>query len=269
MANPIYGVDISHHNHSGTKRVHDLKKAYKMGYRIVGIKMSEGINWKDPSREKNVELAIDAGMYWFGYHYLLGSMSGAAQAQNFLEAMDPLVAKTDGAGVLPSFLDVEKYGNAGVASQAEIRNNSKAWLDTVEKEEARTPGLYTSMYHWRELTGSPKWVQDYWIFVANYTSYGQPLMVDHADPSRLLLWQKGIIRHPKHFWVPADLPGTEGQIDWDVWMQSPAMLEKLANVMADQPDDQEPDSTTPETIPNQVKAQVQLYGQSYSGWLKR
>lgn len=77
----IYGVDVSHWQDKM-----DWKKAWNKGARFAIVKASQGLRYKDPDFEENVNGALEAGFVVGGFHYFENAADGVGQADNFREA---------------------------------------------------------------------------------------------------------------------------------------------------------------------------------------
>lgn len=158
-------IDISHNN----KHVDLLEAA---GGGIVGVihKATQGVTFKDPAYAARKQEAADAKLLWGAYHFGDGS-DGAAQADNFLNFVNPDATTLIALDFEPNPLQV-----AGPAGQTMTLAGAEAFVNRINEELGRFPGLYGSPAFLKKALGnktdSP--LANCWLWIAHYTSAATP-----------------------------------------------------------------------------------------------
>ncbi len=151
----IRGIDVSHHQGDI-----DWPAVAGEGYRFAYIKATEGGDFKDSSFQRNWEEAKRAGLAVGAYHFFTFCKPGAAQAQNFSDAVP------EDAQALPPVIDFEFGGNCAQRPPREdVLKELNAFARIVRRKYGKDPVLYaTSESHERYLAGRvegyPLWMRD-------------------------------------------------------------------------------------------------------------
>lgn len=133
---PIVGVDVS--SYQGTI---DWETLASQDIAFAFVKATEGSSLVDACFERNWTGAAQAGLRVGAYHFFSFESSGAAQADLFIDAVEPL------AGMLPPVVDVEYYG--GFRSEkdidmAAVRTELRVLIDRMTAAYGIKPILYAS-----------------------------------------------------------------------------------------------------------------------------
>ena len=152
---PVRGVDVSHHQGDI-----DWDRLGNEGIQFAYIKASEGGTLQDERFPYNWAGASRAAVIPGAYHYYSLCTPPARQAQNFLTAAPPSTTVS-----LPPAVDLEFAGNcAHRPSPAQIQNDLRMFLDTVEAAWGRPVVLYVTLEFYPSLghrfPGNPIWVRD-------------------------------------------------------------------------------------------------------------
>jgi lysozyme len=159
----IHGIDISKYQQLiDWPAVKAMKvKDKKIGF--VFIKATEGQGMVDARFRQNWFRAEQAGITKGAYHFFRPSVSGKAQAENFIETVKLK------SGDLPPVLDVELINDAPVE---QFRQRLKDWLVTVEQAVGVQPIIYSNAdFYTRYLSGN---FEEYPFWVAHYFAKGRP-----------------------------------------------------------------------------------------------
>ena len=134
-AYPIWGIDVSHHQH----RIDWATLAREKRLRFAYLKATQGVSWTDRAFLRNWRAARRAGLKVGAYHYFSFCTPAAAQAKHFLS----VVPKRRDA--LPAVLDVEHLRNCAPDSDpAKERAELKLWLCAVEAATGKKPIIYAT-----------------------------------------------------------------------------------------------------------------------------
>ena len=159
----IHGIDVSRYQQEISWA--DVKAMNVRNVRIgfAFIKATEGIDMADEQYRNNASAAKRSGLVTGAYHFFIGSGSGKAQAENFLETAE--LKKGD----LPPVLDVE---TANGASVADLQQRIADWLETVEKKYKTKPVIYTNIGFYKTFLAGR--FDDYPLWVAHYLVKDKP-----------------------------------------------------------------------------------------------
>jgi hypothetical protein len=231
----IEGADWSH-----WQGVVDCAKGYAMGLRFVGIKVSQGINYKDDKAEINNDCAQANGYKTFPYHFVTID-NAITQFNWFVTCIGNM--KFD----LPPALDVEYYNSAPsmdvyglpvdiipimeyrmekppLMYQVRLAANYKLTIpseSTVWGIASRlrgfqghaVPAIYTNPSSGNAVfkTGTFKW-WEYLLWDASWTT-GTPLVPNAWKGKPIYIWQDRVIRGAQAY-------GVKGDMDHDYWMDA-------------------------------------------------
>lgn len=159
----IHGIDVSNYQKDidwdAVKAMQD--KGVKIGFAF--IKATEGYGRVDKNFRKNWLSAKLANVPRGAYHFFIGSKSGKAQAENFMESVN--LSRGD----LPPVLDIE---TANGASVADLQQRVADWLQMVEKKYKVKPIIYTNIDFYNNFLNGK--FDDYPLWVAHYYVKDKP-----------------------------------------------------------------------------------------------
>jgi lysozyme len=149
------GIDVSDHQETV-----DWNAVRQAGKVFAFIKATDGITYTDPDFATNWSGARAAGLLRGAYHFYETNDDPAAQAENFLNAVQ--LAPGD----LPPVVDIERTKSGQSAGQ--VIQDLQTWLDVVEQATGLVPIIYTSPGYWDSLGTSafgryPLWVAEYGV----------------------------------------------------------------------------------------------------------
>jgi lysozyme len=151
-------IDLSHHN-----QVTDFATIKAAG--IIGVihKATQGTGYTDPEYADRRSAALDAGLLWGAYHFA-DAGDATAQADHFLSVVDP------GPGDL-LVLDIEQNYSDGQPTASMSLAGSETFVQYIERQTGRFPGLYSGSYI-KELLGDEKnpVLANCWFWLAQYSS---------------------------------------------------------------------------------------------------
>lgn len=216
---PVELIDLSNWN-----TVTDWAALKASGVEGVILKVSEGITVLDGKFATFAGAAIQQGMSVMAYHFFRGNLDGVAQADFCWGALQPLRNALGFAPVV--WVDVETVD--GVSNATRI-SRLAAFLSRMEtlQGQAGKVGIYTSPgYANVYLTPTPAWVNDYWHWVAHWTS-GLPASPAGWLTIKRVLHQYGVWND--HSWV-LPVAGCNPDIDRNRWGGSVEALRVFAGV---------------------------------------
>lgn len=151
------GIDVS--EWQGNINFEEVAEA---GIEVVYIRVSEGINYKDPYFRENYDKAKANGLRTGFYHFLTATNTEEAkeQARFFVSNIKGLEPECKLA------MDFEVFNGLGVN---EINNVAMAFLSTVEELSGKECVIYSDAYNAREVFSKelankyPIWVADYFV----------------------------------------------------------------------------------------------------------
>lgn len=159
----IHGIDVSRYQ----KRINwSLVKQMKVGNIKLGfsfIKATEGIGFVDDMFRRNWKKSKEAGVIRGAYHYFIPYKSGKAQAENFIATVDLLP------GDMPPVLDVETITGS---NPAELKQNVKDWLQTIEGIYKARPIIYSNADFYTRYLGDD--FNAYPLWAAHYLQKSEP-----------------------------------------------------------------------------------------------
>ena len=200
----IHGIDISWHNGEiDWEKINEDRLEHNM-IQFIFIKATEGGDLVDKNFESNWDSARVHGFVRGAYHFFTTYTDPKLQALNFI-----LNVKHEKGDFVP-VLDFENNGR-NKEERAELSNNVKIWLETVEKHLGVKPIIYTNKPIYREhikgkLDDYPLWISDY--FSDNLKNF---------DSEKLILWQHS---------ATGKIPGIQSNVDFNVFMGTPFKFKK-------------------------------------------
>ena len=223
----VRGGDFSHHQ--GTLTPSLLKSS---GLEFAILKATEDVAFVDPTFSENWQKLLEGGFEVLGtYHFMRQNFGGASQANHHLSIIQPLIDALDGK-IIPPFGDVE---TADGATLAQIRNRTLAFNQTIENN-FKKGGDYSSPGLWSNLIGDVDWAQDYFNWVAHWTSAPNPVMPVGWSAEKTKFWQYGVAQ--KHSWVEP-IQGTESiEVDANRFFGTMAELKEYVGIVPDPPDEE-------------------------------
>lgn len=182
----VGGVDVSHWN-----GIVPFDKVRAAGMAFAFMKATQGTTFVDDTFGRQFANARAAGIVAGGYHFYDYRVDGAPQAGHFLRVLEEAGALEDDA--LPPVVDLECFPPFGRADQAYVRQELRAFVETIQERIGRSPILYTSGHMWNQLTGgdSSFGALPLWVACWDCASPGLP-----AGWDRWLFWQVGAVRIP-------------------------------------------------------------------------
>ena len=210
----VKGFDVNHWHYCS-----DYPAAKAAGYEWVGIKATEGLTVKDAKFTDQWQKAIDAGLFVLPYHFFRCNLSGADQAEFFMETIFPFVDATGGV-LLPPGVDVETTDGQTLTVR---QNKINACLDTLKVEHE--PCVYSSPALWSSVAGNMPMTHYGWV--AHWTAADLPTLPTGWDVTKRLFWQYGV--HPTYAWAE-HVPGVNEPIDVDRYFGTLEDLQTLAGV---------------------------------------
>ena len=159
----MHGIDVS--KHQGIISWKDVKEMQVKDVKIdfAFIKATEGIGRIDEQFRRNWFNAQKAGITRGAYHFFIASKSGKAQAENFLETVQPQK------GDLYPVLDVEQTNGTSIDV---LQQRVSDWLIAVEKVYHVKPIIYTNADFYRIFLAGR--FDDYPLWVAHYLVQDKP-----------------------------------------------------------------------------------------------
>ena len=185
----IRGVDISHWN--GEVDFPALKAS---GIDFVILKATEDDSWVDPKFDTYWQQAYSVNLPIMTYHFFRSNVGGAAQATHHKETLiNSGFLDTVGYQSPVMWADVETSDGASVSQR---QNRLVAFHQTMEALGYQS-GNYSSSYLWSTLLNNM--VNNYYGWVAHWTSADQPLIPTGWTKEDTKVWQYGI--YDRHSWV--------------------------------------------------------------------
>lgn len=198
-----FGIDVSHY-----QGAIDWSKVSGQSVQFVFIKATQGAsgydpmfkkNWEGVLSVKNVQNKIQRG----AYHFLTANNPAVAQARNFLTTVGQL-ATEDIAPCVDVEWDFSKNSDGQVVDRwaklkpEEIVSVIKLWINEVEKSTGRRPIIYTNAEWWKSRIGSNHGLDNYKVWIADYTSKSLGRESPVVPPNfNWLMWQitdRGVIK---------------------------------------------------------------------------
>lgn len=198
----IHGIDVS--KHQGIISWKDVKEMQVRDVKIdfAFIKATEGIGRIDEQFRRNWFNAQKAGIPRGAYHFFIASKSGKAQAENFLETVQPQK------GDLSPVLDVETTNGTSIDV---LQQRVSDWLIAVEKVFHVKPIIYTNSDFYRLFLAGR--FDDYPLWVAHYFVQDKP-----RTARNWLFWQHNETGH---------VNGIAGFVDFNVFNGDSTVFKKL------------------------------------------
>jgi lysozyme len=152
-------IDLSHHN-----QVSDFTTIKAAGILGVIHKATQGTGYTDPEYAKRRTAALEAGLLWGAYHFADAS-DVTEQADHFLTTVKPETTDL-------LVLDIEQnYSSSGQPAPSMNIENAEIFVQQIERQTGRFPGLYSGSYI-KELLGDKKRpvLANCWFWLAQYGS---------------------------------------------------------------------------------------------------
>jgi GH25 family lysozyme M1 (1,4-beta-N-acetylmuramidase) len=138
-------------------------------------KCTEGTAWVDGTYTGYQAEAKAKNLPFGGYVYWRFVIDAVKQAEHFVDSL--------GTVQFPPIVDVERVNNtkAGskihpIVSQSANVNHLRIVLNEIERLTGVKPMIYTNYASWYYLFGNHPMILDYELWVANWRSYGEPLL---------------------------------------------------------------------------------------------
>jgi len=169
----VKGMDVASYDD-----VTDWNAAKADGIEYAFIRVSDGLQYPDPTFASKWPAAKAAGMLRGAYQYFRPAEDPIAQADLLLNATGPMMP-----GDLPPVLDLEVNGGL---TQAQVTAAVKMWIDHVTAAIGRPPIVYAGLYSWPDLTGGADFTTSP-LWIAQYTSAACPNIP--GPWTKWLFWQ--------------------------------------------------------------------------------
>lgn len=148
------GIDIS--RYQVVANWPDVKKS---GVAFVFVKATEGLDFVDPSFEKDWAALKDNGLLRGAYHFFRPEDDPVQQALHFTSTVK--LEPDD----LPPVVDVEVLDKT---NPDELSKNLLTWIETVAEKCGKTPIIYTGNTFWNRYASDgfgsyPLWVAEYGV----------------------------------------------------------------------------------------------------------
>jgi len=189
----VKGIDVS--QYQGTI---NWTAAKNDGVHYAMIRVSDGLNFHDPTFDTNWANSRSAGVKHGAYQFFEPAQDPIAQADYLLTKIGNAIQPDD----MPPTLDVEVTDGLGPAA---VAGAVKKWVDYVTMKLGRRPIIYTGYYFWRDSVGDANESASP-LFHAQYTSAACPTIAD-AWPT-WSFWQ---------YTSTGSVAGISGNVDTDRW----------------------------------------------------
>lgn len=212
--NPIYGIDISHHNGA----INFNKINWEI-IKFVFCKASQGKTFKDNMLHSYFSELKRLNIFRGVYHFMtFKDVSASNQVNNFLNCGVDFSEK----GVLPPVLDLEwqqspALNNYIMQNKSTCIQKAKDWLTKVEAATGRIPIIYTANSFWRDYFAASADFSRYPLWLASYNRNSPVIPTGWTDYK---IWQ---------FTEGGTIEGLVGNVDKNVFNGSMNDLKKLAN----------------------------------------
>ncbi|MHA2201906.1 MAG: glycoside hydrolase family 25 protein [Candidatus Thorarchaeota archaeon] len=160
----VEGLDLSHWREGVP-----IRTAKRQGMRFIITKATQGNYFFDSTYEHYRDETKAKGLPFGAFHYWDASIAPLEQAKYFFDHVG------DDIDLLP-ILDVEKYGNDGVLSQAAAAQHVHDTLLEIEKLFGRKAMIYTNYNSWQVLTANSPIIAAFALWVASWTTGSSPML---------------------------------------------------------------------------------------------
>jgi GH25 family lysozyme M1 (1,4-beta-N-acetylmuramidase) len=201
----VKGMDVSYYESSI-----NWAAAKAGGIEFAFIRVSDGLNHKDPKFAPYWAAAKGVGMIRGAYQFFRPGQDPVAQA-------DLLVASLGGVytpGDLPPTLDAEVTDGLGPTA---VAAKITTWMNRVKAKLGVDPIVYTGMYFWRDQVGGLATYKQNALWIAQYTSACPDIPAPWASWT---FWQNSGSGHA---------PGVTGPVDTNFFNGTLDELQALAN----------------------------------------
>src|SRR3990172_1060918 len=137
-------------------------------FKYVFIKATEGTGFKASNYETQRDAAKASGLLWAPYHFYRNWLGPEDQAAYFRAEVG------SDAGQLPPVLDLE---DTSAPKLVETPGRVLRCVKEIERLFGRKPMIYSASWWWNPwMGGGLTWPNDYFHWVANYTTAASPLL---------------------------------------------------------------------------------------------
>ncbi|MEU1212948.1 glycoside hydrolase family 25 protein [Streptomyces sp. NPDC005791] len=218
----VKGVDTSHYSHPGGRAV-DWRRVRAAGHSFVIAKATEGATERDSWFARDLEGAKRAGLVRGAYHFYAGT-PGAAQAENFVQAMKGARYTGKAAGELPPTVDLELKKNA--CPKGFGTGQLRDFLQVLTGEVGVRPIVYTTkQFVDRCMDGDGSLLEGHTLWQPRYRSGSREPDAVPGAGSGWTIWQ-----HSEQGSVPG-IP-SRGRTDLNVFRGTLAELKRRAHLPA-------------------------------------
>jgi GH25 family lysozyme M1 (1,4-beta-N-acetylmuramidase) len=190
----VEGVDVSHWQGTGV----NWSAVRTTAGSFAIAKASEGTGISDDTFSTNWPALRSNGFVRGAYHFFIGGLAGAAQADRFMSAVNASGGFLT--GDLPPAVDVEVIGLSGNPAGDVSRLHDL--LNRLQATTGRLPIIYTNNETWRQL-GNPSGFESYPVWLANW---GATCTSMPPGLVNLKFWQ---------YTSTGSVPGISGSVDRD------------------------------------------------------
>lgn len=156
---PVRGVDVSHYQGDI-----DWQVLSRQNIQFAYIKATEGSSHTDEKFVSNCEKALETDLKVGAYHFFSFDSPGAAQAEHFLNTVEPFH------NLMVPMVDVEFYGDKkeNPPDPGQVETELKDYLHKVEQAWGQKPVIYATMEAWELYirgkfnSSYPLWIRDIW-----------------------------------------------------------------------------------------------------------
>lgn len=183
----LLGIDISHHQKPNAI---DWQSMVDEKIKFCIVRATYGVK-QDSTFQTHLKNAANSGLVTGAYHFLRfkPSQSAEAQAEEFLEALEPVSYLLS--DMLPPTIDLEdnKYDEQikSAADKKKYLGMVNTWLEIVEKELGKSAIVYTRANFFDDSLGSFEGFGVRPLWVAHYTSKPAPNIPKAWD--KHTIWQ--------------------------------------------------------------------------------
>jgi lysozyme len=180
VANPTFGIDISHHNNN----IVNLLSLKGDSISFVICKATEGVTYTDPHFFDNWSMIKEKGLIRGAYHFYRTNDDPINQAQLFCA----IISDRDSTD-LPPVIDFENGSVVDSDSISSIQSNLIIFINEIEQRMKVKPIIYTSPNCANKYLNNAFFSQ-YSLWIADYSSVDTPRIPNIWSSKPFLIWQR-------------------------------------------------------------------------------